>query len=319
MKEKVLEAFRELGFTVGDFGDDYIIFADQQVLIYSSGDNEEKCLSLTCFVPYNCKGFNIFQRYTLSEKLNASLRCIKAYMNGNVTCLVYERCLLWDDEDLKSVISDAIAILHEECEAALEILGDIEELMTDENGESLTLGEQLDGHECVDLGLSVKWAMCNVGAVTPLNSGGFYAWGETDIKNVYTPTNSKTSGKELENIAGDPTHDVARAKWGGCWRLPTEEEVEELVKKCAWTWTKMGGVYGYKVTSRTNGNSIFLPAAGCSGESCYIGSGNSGVYWSATPTDRNHAGAIFFQSPSLHIYALAGRFWGGSVRAVSEL
>ena len=337
MKEKVLEAFRELGFVVDGFGkalevfreqefeveyfgdNDYIVMRDKRMFIYSYGDNEEKCLIIAGLVPYDCEGFNVFQLYALAEKLNTSLTCIKAYMSGHTLCLAYERGLLSDDEDLKSIISNATALLDEECEAALKILGDIEELMTDEKGETLTLGEQLDGHECVDMGLSVKWAMCNVGAITPMDDGGFYAWGETDMKNEYTEADSKTFGKDMEDIAGDSMYDVARAKWGGSWRLPTEEEMIDLVDNCTWTWTTVGGVKGSKATSLINGNSIFFPAAGHADEHYTYGSGSDGFYWSSTPdTDRDHANVMFLQRQSLYVPALADRFCGGSVRPVSD-
>ena len=320
MKEKVLEAFRELGFEVEDMGDDYIVIRDQRRFIYSYGENEEKCLSISCIVPDGCDDLNIFQLFTLLERLNVSLTCIKAHMNDNTLCLAYERGLLWEDEDLKSIISNAIAQLNAGWAMARELRGEMEQLMTDENGESLTSGEQLDGHECVDMGLSVKWAMCNVGAITPMDDGGFYAWGETAMKNEYNEADSKTYGKDMEDIAGDSAYDVARAKWGGSWRLPTDEEMLDLVKNCTWTWTTVNGVNGQKATSLINGNSIFFPAAGAAEEDYSIGGGAEGVYWSSTPDkDRTHACVIFFQRLKLHVPILVDRFLGGSVRPVSEL
>lgn len=121
-----------------------------------------------------------------------------------------------------------------------------------------------NGHAYVDLGLSVKWATCNVGASSPEEYGNYYAWGETTTKSSYTEDNSKTDGVSMSSsIAGDASYDAARANWGGTWRLPTASESQELIDNCTWTWTTQGGKNGYKVTSEKNGNSIFLPAAGC--------------------------------------------------------
>ena len=121
--------------------------------------------------------------------------------------------------------------------------------------------EPKDGHEYVDLGLSVKWATCNVGASKPEEYGDYFAWGETSTKEEYTEENSLTYGKKMSDIAGNAQYDAARANWGGSWRMPTEYEWQELIDKCKWEWGKVTGVKVNKVTG-PNGNSIFLPAAG---------------------------------------------------------
>ncbi len=141
------------------------------------------------------------------------------------------------------------------------------------------------GHDWVDLGLSVKWATCNVGASSPSDYGNYYAWGETTTKQEYTEENCKTYNKNLSDIAGDPQYDAACANWGGSWRLPTKTEMQELIDKCAWTWTTQDGHNGYKVTSKINGNSIFLPAAGWRIRSSSYGVGEWCGYWSSTPLD----------------------------------
>ncbi len=115
---------------------------------------------------------------------------------------------------------------------------------------------KINGHEYADLGLSVKWATCNVGASSPSDYGNYYAWGETTPKGTYTEENSKTYGKNMGSIAGNSQYDAARANWGGSWRLPTASEIDELKSKCKYVWTTKGGVNGYKVTG-PNGNSIF--------------------------------------------------------------
>ena len=144
-----------------------------------------------------------------------------------------------------------------------------------------------EGHEYVDLGLSVKWATCNVGATSPEDYGHYFAWGETSPKDEYTEDNCSTRKKQMSDIAGNAQYDAARANWGGDWRMPTKAEMQELRDRCTWTWTIQNDVItGYKVKGQ-NGNSIFLPyACGRDGSSIY-NAGSSGYYWSSTPYD-NH-------------------------------
>ena len=82
-------------------------------------------------------------------------------------------------------------------------------------------------HDFVDLGLSVYWATCNVGAETPAEYGDYFAWGETSPKQNYTMVTYTYEG-DLDNISGT-RYDAARVNWGGGWRMPTKEEMEELV------------------------------------------------------------------------------------------
>lgn len=140
----------------------------------------------------------------------------------------------------------------------------------------------LNGYKWVDLGLSVKWATCNIGAGSPSDYGGYFAWGETSEKNSYIKSNCKTYGDfSVGDIGGNSQYDAATANWGRGWRLPTEYEFQELIEECEWVWTERKGCTGYVIVG-PNGNSIFLPAAGmCKGEPQGVGSG--GYYWSSTP------------------------------------
>lgn len=140
----------------------------------------------------------------------------------------------------------------------------------------------------VDLGLSVKWASCNLGASTPAGKGGYYAWGETSTKTEYSEKNyayyKEGSGYTDigENIAGTQ-YDAATVNLGKDWRMPTEEEVQELCEKCTFTYGEVDGVKGYYATGK-NGNSIFLP---CYGErsGAYNYYENSGNFWAGTLFD----------------------------------
>lgn len=155
-----------------------------------------------------------------------------------------------------------------------------------------------NGHEYVDLGLSVKWATCNIGADKPEDYGGYFAWGERTPKDTYdwisykwckgssgtfTKYNDMGSSGRVDNKRTlDYEDDAARAYRGGSWRMPTDAEWTELRTKCTWTYTTQKGVKGYKVTSNRNGNSIFLPAAGHRVNSNIYYENNYGYYWSSS-------------------------------------
>lgn len=153
-----------------------------------------------------------------------------------------------------------------------------------------------EGHmHAVDLGLSVKWACCNVGADSPEDFGGYYAWGETEEKTFY----EDPTYKWLDSATGDfikyndedgktvldSEDDVAQAMSGNGWRMPTQAEMQELMDKCTWEWTAVNGVNGYKVSG--NGNSIFLPAAGSYNNISIMYQGNRGCYLSSTLFDED--------------------------------
>ncbi|MBO5263155.1 MAG: hypothetical protein J6B18_02725 [Bacteroidaceae bacterium] len=149
----------------------------------------------------------------------------------------------------------------------------------------------------IDLGLSVKWASCNVGATQPWEYGGYYAWGETEEKSNYSwdtykycndsyismtkYCTSSSYGTVDNKTTLEPEDDVATVKRGGSWRMPTRAEQDELRKNCTWTWTTLNGVNGCRVTG-PNGNSIFLPAAGSCGSAGVYGRGDLGSYWSSS-------------------------------------
>lgn len=146
----------------------------------------------------------------------------------------------------------------------------------------------------VNLGLSVKWASCNVGADSPEEYGEYYAWGEIETKANFSTNNSLSYNKDIPDYSGNPTYDVAAAKWGGTWRTPTMSEFEELVTKCTWTWTEQNGIKGCLVTG-PSGKSIFLPAAGYNHDE-YLNT--KGFYWSSTPSSKFVDKALKFNGPS---------------------
>ena len=151
------------------------------------------------------------------------------------------------------------------------------------NVDSITFSEvenpdpNTGNHEYVDLGLSVKWATCNVGASKPEESGEFFAWGETSSSskynwNYYQYGDAPGNVTKYNHIPGwgtvdnktslDPEDDAASRNWGGVWRMPTQAEIVELCTNCTWSWTTVNGINGYNIISKNNNKSIFLPAAG---------------------------------------------------------
>lgn len=132
----------------------------------------------------------------------------------------------------------------------------------------------------VDLGLSVSWATCNLGTTKPEGYGKYYAFGEVSTKETFTDANCKSFNKSMADYSGNPTYDAATYALGNDWRTPTKQEMEELKSLCLWEWIKLNGISGYKVTG-PNGNSIFLPAAGCDGT--YAGS--NGYYRTSSPVE----------------------------------
>ncbi len=143
----------------------------------------------------------------------------------------------------------------------------------------------------VDLGLSVKWADRNVGANYPEEYGGYYAWGEIEEKSEYSKETYRYYDSNMgymnigTNISGTQ-YDVAYVKWGNNWRMPTQDELNELCNKCSWEYSTYNGVEGQLVTG-PNGNSIFLPNAGLNKQMV----GSMGYYWSATLSEYDNSGA----------------------------
>ena len=194
-----------------------------------------------------------------------------------------------------------------------------------------------NGHEYVDLGLSVKWATCNVGANSPEEYGDYFAWGEVEPKEVYdwstykwcngsynslTKYNTSSGyGSVVDNkTVLEAADDAATANWGGAWRMPTDAEMTEILEQCTWTWTTENGVGGYKVTSNKEGytdKSIFLPAAGYRVDSSLDAAG-SGYYWlsSLGTVCPELAHDLYFTSSDVDSYNDYNRCYGRSIRPV---
>lgn len=219
------------------------------------------------------------------------------------------------------------------------------------NASSSTETSSHKEYEYVDLGLSVKWATCNVGASNPWEYGGYYQWaGTQDVSSTsinldwnncpyhtgldmfsgwtrYIASNSSHywsgSGSPDNKKSLNPSDDVAYAKLGSSWRMPTEDEWRELKEKCTWTYTTVNGVKGQKVTSNIPGytdRSIFLPATGYrNGDNLYE-AGTNGYYWSSTTDTYPYMACdIYFSGECSYVTeSFHERFYGLSVRPVQK-
>lgn len=147
-----------------------------------------------------------------------------------------------------------------------------------------------DNIVAVDLGLSVKWASQNVGASSPGDPGGYYAWGETEEKDDYTKATYSIGQSDIGDIYGTK-YDVAYVKWGKNWRMPTQQEMYELEEKCTFEWGERNGIKGI-IVNGPSGNSIFLPAGGAkySSSEGVVGKNEFIHYWSGSHTEYNDAG-----------------------------
>ena len=194
---------------------------------------------------------------------------------------------------------------------------------------------QLNGHEWVDLGLpsGTKWATCNVGADTPEGYGEYFAWGETTTKETYSSsTYSYSNDGKLTKYCNNAecgndgftdaltilevSDDAAIANWGAGWRMPTYDEMVELIHNSTVTWTTQNGVNGSLFTGQ-NGNTIFLPAAGYSNGSSPYATGPYGSYWSSSLyTGFPYHAVILYFNPDGCCVSDRYRFWGFSVRPV---
>ena len=202
--------------------------------------------------------------------------------------------------------------------------------------------EEYDGkendHRYVDLGLpsGLKWATRNVGATSPKDYGGYYAWGETVLKNEYSWDNYSFCrngvyvdlkkyaptfgyGTQDDLTVLEPEDDAAHSVMGGKWFTPTKEEMQELLDNCTFTWTDQDGVQGYKVSSKTNSKSIFLPAGGNKVFTNQEGIGTMMYYWTSSVKEDSpvYAWTLNTLDNTLKLSAVVDRLRGCVVRAVT--
>ena len=189
----------------------------------------------------------------------------------------------------------------------------------------------------IDLGLpsGIKWACCNIGAKSPTEYGNYYAWGETQPKNVYdwstykwgkyrkftkycTNSDNGLNGFVDNKSELDLADDAAYINWGSGWRMPSDEQMKELQDYCTIEWTTVSGVGGLLFKSNRNNASMFFPAAGFRDESSLYNDGSCGYYYSCTLGAIDPSGnyRLYFYSDYGHWNSWDFRYFGCSVRAV---
>ena len=190
-----------------------------------------------------------------------------------------------------------------------------------------------NGHEWVDLGVSVKWATCNVGANRPEEYGGYYAWGETKTKSTYTWNNYKWGNGNQNSLTKyctdswygsvdnktslELSDDAAHANWGGSWRMPSCDELMELIDECDWKRTTRNGVNGYKITNKFNEkNSIFIPMAGYFDDYGTICVGEFFALWARNLTDYSNNNACCYVYVVTEVHTGISRSVGLPIRPV---
>lgn len=175
----------------------------------------------------------------------------------------------------------------------------------------------------VDLGLpsGLLWAKANLGATLPESPGIYFSWGNVDghpagagydfSQEVYNETPAAAISTNLSL-----NQDAARASLGGPWRMPTADELQELVDNCTSEWTSLNGMNGRLFTSNVNGNSIFLPAAGYYSSTSLISRGSSGDYWSSSFGSSAVAHVMSIDASTVNPQSVLGRRLGFTIRAV---
>lgn len=209
---------------------------------------------------------------------------------------------------------------------------------------------ELDNSPYIDLGLSIKWASCNLGASHPWDKGEYYAWGETESKSEYNTKTYKwyskkhfwSNQKEISDVKIDKysyevisliddkyegdekvnlmiEDDAVAKQLGRPWRMPTEKEIVELVLLCEWTPMTIHGREGFLVVSRYNGNSIFLPATGIKHDTSISkewNDGRIGGYLSKRLYPNTQALGISLYSNHMYGLDALDRIYGYSIRPV---
>ena len=207
----------------------------------------------------------------------------------------------------------------------------------DGSGVSATCVVTVDIHECVDLGLpsGTLWATCNIGADNPEDYGDYFAWGETETKSEYNWSTYKyCNGSNITMIkyCTNPIFgvidnmtelelfdDAAYMNWGSKWRMPSYEQFQELYNSSytSTTWTTLNNVRGRLITSKSNNNSLFLPATGFYFNTSLTNAGADGYYWSFMLDTSQSISACHLNISLENVYWYCGdRCLGSSIRPV---
>lgn len=199
--------------------------------------------------------------------------------------------------------------------------------------------ELVINHEYVDLGLpsGTLWATCNIGANSPEEYGDYFSWGETETKENYTwntyllceGTKTTMTKYCMDSSLGTKDYisaliaenDAAIVNLGIEWQMPSKEQLEELINSEYTTseWTQENGVNGTKIMSKSNGKSIFLPAAGYYSLKTLKNAESAGCYWTRSLVMNNSANAYYLSFGSGDIKEESRyRYFGQNIRPVRK-
>ncbi len=224
----------------------------------------------------------------------------------------------WFDEESADVVDDGVVDIQDLTQLIKLLMKNVSYLQCPD-----------DHHpHAIDLGLpsGTKWACCNVGATTPEDYGGHYAWGETEKKDyydwntyIYCEGTQETCQDIGTDIAGTK-YDVAYVNWGSNWAMPSYEQFQELTSYITNEWTTQNGVNGQLFTA-SNGATLFLPASGGYWPGSLDNEGSWGYYWSSSFLDDDlyphYARNLHFLKGSL-FYGSCSYVLGFSVRPVQK-
>ncbi len=282
------------------------------------------------------------------EKLSAIVASLNAIKDQAEALGTGQTSIASKIAGVTDAINDLVAEVNSGNTSAAAALAQIIQKIEDLKGSIGGGGTTPSTMEYVDLGLpsGLKWAKCNLGASKPSDYGDFYAWGEIATKTTwavwefykwmqsgqsewkyitkYTIADGETEAIWYDssgNFIGDnittlvAADDAATQQLGSPWRMPTVDEINELLDKCTWTWTTQDGVNGHQVDG-PNGNAIFLPATGYISDLFIINRGDLGYYWSSSLSPSSHDASLFYFDSVNHAWAYEHRRCGLSVRPV---
>lgn len=282
------------------------------------------------------------------EKLSAIVASLNAIKDQAEALGTGQTSIASKIAGVTDAINDLVAEVNSGNTSAAAALAQIIQKLEDLKGSIGGGGTTPSTMEYVDLGLpsGLKWAKCNLGASKPSDYGDFYAWGEIATKTTwavwefykwmqsgqsewkyitkYTIADGETEAIWYDssgNFIGDnittlvAADDAATQQLGSPWRMPTVDEINELLDKCTWTWTTQDGVNGHQVDG-PNGNAIFLPATGYISDLFIINRGDLGYYWSSSLSPSSHDASLFYFDSVNHAWAYEHRRCGLSVRPV---
>ena len=205
---------------------------------------------------------------------------------------------------------------------------------------------EANGHDYIDLGLSVRWATCNLGAEKPEEFGDYYTWGDKNrvtgekyigweqykfslyesgthpqyfnIKfSKYVITEGRGIIDHLSEL--ETSDDPAAATWGGSWRTPSADEIKELIDKCIWQWTEIHGQKGFRLISKVNQKTMFLPAAGhLDGGLTNYRVNAEGDYWTRSLHNNSICARTLFFKENEYLCGHVHRCYCNSIRPVLD-